>query len=212
MFRRCQGELKEAIKGLRSLRTEARTAGDLQWLRFINLELSNVCIWEEVWEEEEVDAILQEILDLGEWGVRTLVPTLCLLSVQRARQEEPGAARHLLTQAHEQAAEQPSILGESHLSWAEAHLALAEGRWPEALVAFETAVDTLDRRNLRWDRARTLIEWAEAHLARGESGDRERAGELLREAEAEFEAMGVPFYADQVKTRLEALEAGLSPP
>jgi hypothetical protein len=101
---------------------------------------------------------------------------------------------------------------EAYLSWAEANLAMAEGHWAEALAAFETTVDTLGSRKLRWSRARTLIDWAEAHLARGESGDRERAGELLREAEAEFDVMGAPIYAEQVKGRLEKLGAGSSKP
>jgi hypothetical protein len=134
------------------------------------------------------------------------------LSVRRARQGEPGAARHLLAEAQEQAAERGGFLVEPYLSWAEANLAMAEGRWPEALAAFETAVDTLVRTNLRWYRARTLVDWAEAHLARGESGDHERAGELLREAEAEFEAMGAPLYVDRVKGHLEKLGAGSSGP
>ena len=84
---------------------------------------------------------------------------------------------------------------------------MAEGHWPEALAAFETMVDTLGRGKLRWDRARTLIDWAKAHLARSEPGDRERAQKLLSEAEAEFEAMGAPIYAEQVRGRLEKLRA-----
>jgi hypothetical protein len=71
---------------------------------------------------------------------------------------------------------------------------------------------TLDRANQRWHRARTLIDWAEAHLARGEPGDRERARDLLREAEAEFEAMPAARYVQRVKARLQELDAGSSAP
>jgi tetratricopeptide (TPR) repeat protein len=131
--------------------------------------------------------------------------------VQRARQGEPEAARHLLSEAQEQAAEQGNLVeSEPHLSWAEANLAMAEGRWAEALAAFEATVDAQGRTKERWYRARTLVDWAEAHLARGESGDRERAEELLREAEAEFEAMGAHGYVERVKGRLRELGAGSS--
>jgi tetratricopeptide (TPR) repeat protein len=207
MLLRYQGELAAAIEGLRSLRTEARATGDLQWLQLLNLELAMACIREEVGEGEKVEAILQEILDIGDWSIETATPARCLLSVQRARQGEPGAARHLLTEAQEQAVERGGFFVEPYLSWAEANVALAEGHWPEALAAFEAAVETVDRRKLRWYRARTLVDWAEAHLARGEPGDLERAGELLREAEAEFRAMGAPLYVERVKARLEELGA-----
>jgi tetratricopeptide (TPR) repeat protein/predicted Ser/Thr protein kinase len=203
---RRQGELAEAVEGLQALRPVARAVGNLQALAGVNEELALAYIWEEVGEEEEIEAILQELLDLGERGMETAIPARILLSVRRARQGKPEVARHLLAQAHEQAAEEGGFeVWEPYLWWARAHLTVAEGRWPEALAAFEATVDAMGCRNLRWLRARTLIDWAEAHLARGESGDRERAGELLREAEAEFEAMGAPLYVEQVKERLEKL-------
>jgi tetratricopeptide (TPR) repeat protein len=206
MLLRDKGELAQAIEGLQSLLTEAREAGNLQGLAWGYVILAEACIWEEVGEEEEIEATLQEALDLGERGMGTTVRAKSLQSVQRARQGEPEAARHLLSEAQEQAAEQGNLVGgEPYLSWAEANLAMAEGQWPEALAAFEATVDTLGRRNQRWRRARTLIDWAEAHLARAEPGDRERAGELLREAAAEFEAMGAPLYVQRVKARLEEL-------
>jgi hypothetical protein len=163
--------------------------------------------------EEEVKALLEEMLELAERGMGTVIGPLCLQSVQRARQGEPGAARPLLAEAQEQATERGELVRwEVDLSWAEAHLALNEGRWPEALAAFEATVDTLGREERRWNRARVLLEWAEAHLARGESGDRERVGELLREAQAEFEAMGAPLYAQRARERLEELSSGSSKP
>jgi hypothetical protein len=143
----------------------------------------------------------------------TAVEGHCLLSVLRARQGETEAARHLLAKAHERADERGEFgFWEPYLGWAEANLAMAEGRWPEALAAFEAEAEALDDRNLRWQRARTLTDWAEAHLARGESGDRRSAGKLLRQAEAEFEAMGAPIYAGQVRARLdEVRQTGSSP-
>ena len=127
-----------------------------------------------------------------------------MLSVLRGRQGETEAARHLLAKAHERADERgESGLWEPYLGWAEANLAMVAGHWPEALAYLETVADLLGDRHLRWERARTLIDWAYVHLVRGEPGDRQRAGELLREAEAEFEAMGAPIYAERVKVRLD---------
>jgi predicted ATPase/DNA-binding SARP family transcriptional activator len=212
LFLRSRGELAEAIDGLRALQAEARATGDLQRLRRLNLDLALTCIWEEVGEEEEAEAALQEILVLGEWVMPTEARAYCLLSVLRARQGEPEAARHLLVKAHETAAEHGSPRAGLFLSWAEANLAVTARHWPEALAAFESTVDTMGRRKERWYRARTLIDWAEAYLARGESGDHGRAGELLREAEAEFESMGAPIYVERIKGRLEELGAGSSVP
>jgi tetratricopeptide (TPR) repeat protein len=202
---RYRGELVEALEELKSLREDARAAGDLQSLAYLSAELAMVSVWEDVGEDEDVEATLKETLYLGERGMRTEVLALCLLSVRHARQGDQEAARHLLARAHEQT---PQLYGEPFLPWAKAELALAEGHWSAALSAFETTVETLGQQNLRWYRARTLIEWANAHLARGASGDRERVEELLREAQAEFEAMGAHGYVDRVTARLETLGAG----
>jgi hypothetical protein len=196
---------------MQSLRSETRAAGELETLANLNGELAVACIWEGVGQEEELEDILQETLDLGERGLGTTVLARCLLSVQRARQGQPEAARHWLAEAHQKAGEARAlVVWEPHPSWAEAHLAMAEGHWPQALVAFETTVDALGRANLRWHRARTLIDWAGAHLARGEPGDRERAEELLREAEAEFEAMGAHGYSAMAQKRLGDLDMAVS--
>ncbi len=201
-----QGELAQAIEGLQSLRTELRAAGALQELAGVNRHLALVCIREEVGEEEEIEAMLAEALDLCERGMASAVEVRSLQSVQRARQGELGAAHGLLGEARERAAEQGELVRrEPDLSWAEANVALAEGQWTDALAAFEATVDTLGQTNLRWRRARTLVDWGGAHLARGESGDRERGLELLREAQAEFEAMGAHGYVERVRGRLEEL-------
>ncbi len=201
-----RGELSEAIERRQSLQTEAREAGDLQALFGLTAPLALTYIREEVGQEEELEALLQETRDLCEQGMGSTAALSLLLSLQCARRGEPEAARRLLTKAHEQAAEQgESVLWEPWLSWAEAKVALTEGSWSKALAAFVMTVGTMGRRKWRWNRARTLIEWAEAHLARGEPGDRERVGELLREAEAEFEAMGAPIYVERVRGRLEEL-------
>jgi hypothetical protein len=213
MLLRYRGELTEAIEELRSLRTSARATGNLQGLAEVNADLAEAYILEEIGEEQEIEATLQELLDLDERGMGTAVLARSLLSVRRARQGKPETARHLLAKARDQAAAQGElVVWEPYLSWAEAKLALAEGHWPEALAAFEATADMLGRANQRWYRARSLVDWAEAHLACGEPGDRERAEGLLREAKAEFEAMGAPLYVERVKERLEGVGGGSSGP
>ena len=73
-------------------------------------------------------------------------------------------------------------------------------------MAYETFLEEAERTGFRWFRAQALREWADAHLARGESGDERTAREMLLEAQEEFDAMGAPFYAAQVKEILSGLE------
>jgi hypothetical protein len=54
------------------------------------------------------------------------------------------------------------------------------------------------------------FDWAKVHASRGEAGDRQRAAELLREAQAAFQDMGVPRYAAVARERLQ--ELGTAPP
>jgi tetratricopeptide (TPR) repeat protein len=213
MLLRYRGELAAAIEGLQALRTEAREAGDLQALASLNTQLPLIWTWEGFGEEEEVEAALQEALELGERGWPTAVIARCLLSIRHSHQGAVAEARRLLSEARERADEHGGCANWSHyLFWTEANLAMAEGHWPEALAACEATANDLGRRKQRWYRARILVDWAEAHLARGESGDRVRAQELLREAEAEFEAMGAHGYVERVKARVEQLGAGSAAP
>ena len=108
----------------------------------------------------------------------------------------------------------PGAFDKENLSLAEARLAVAEARWPEALAAFEAAANLEARMSKRWHRAQTLREWAEAHLARrrspsgeDEPGDLKHARERLQESLALFEDMNLPLYAARVRERLRAMEA-----
>ena len=124
------------------------------------------------------------------------------LHICQGRLEE---ARRALAEAQEKARAQPSCWDQQSLLWLEARLATAERRWPEALAAFETLAGIHARLGWRWRQARVFLDWAQAHVARGEPGDRERAMELLREALAAFEEMGIPRYAAVVQQRLDEL-------
>ncbi len=208
---RCRGDLDEAEPRLRADRVELRQQGNLQFLWFTNTLLAEVLFetseaYGPAWRWEEVEEVLAEALTLDDRGVGASAAWLRgLLIVARLRQSRLEEARHLLAEARVKAGSDPGAWDEEHLSLAEARLALAEARWPEALAAFEAAANLEARMGKRWYRAQTLREWAEAHLARGGLGDRERARELLQESLALFEVMNVPKYAAIVKESLASL-------
>jgi 3-methyladenine DNA glycosylase/8-oxoguanine DNA glycosylase len=206
---RFRGEPEQAAERLRSLQAEAREAGDLQQLAAIDQSLAEALM--ELSEEDKAKVVMQEAISLTDRGVYSYggVPARCIMSVICSHQGAIAEARSLVSEAREKAAG----LGDSawNAAWllsAEAHLAAAESNWSAAWSAFADTADDRARMGMRWYRARTLQEWAEAHLSRGEPGDRERAGDLLSEAKAEFEAMGAPIYAEQARARLHKVDAG----
>ncbi len=71
---------------------------------------------------------------------------------------------------------------------------------------FEAACRTLSDCGARWYCARVRLDWAEAYVTRDEPGDRQRATEQLREAQAAFQDMGVPRYAAIAQERLQELD------
>jgi hypothetical protein len=97
------------------------------------------------------------------------------------------------------------VENEANLFWAEAQLAAAEARWPEALAAFEALAGCQAQRGFRWGWARNLMDWAATHVARGKPADLERARALLRDSQGAFEEMGIPRYAALVEERLQSL-------
>jgi tetratricopeptide (TPR) repeat protein len=129
----------------------------------------------------------------------------CLLSALLASRGRFEEARSHLDEATMVARQRPGTRFEAVFLWAEGRLASAEGRWPEAGAAFEAMVGLFDKLGQRPYWARSLMGWSEALTAGGEPADLVRARELLREAQAAFEEMGIPRYAALARDRLEAL-------
>jgi hypothetical protein len=88
---------------------------------------------------------------------------------------------------------------------AQALIAVHHGRWQEGFALFAEVAQGAAEVDARWYQANTILKWAQAHLARGETADRQRARELLEKCRELFSAMQNPFYLG----RVQALMAGL---
>ena len=187
-------------------RGQASAAG---WLGYAILEsqMLGSSVRADEWQEaEEALAEASEILDrslsptLGVW-TRIQAGSLCVL------QGRLGDAQCLLAEAREKARLQPMTPRiEGNLQWLAAHLATAAGHWAEAMEHFEAAVESLARLGEPWWCARLLLDRAQAHVSRGQPGDRQRAAELLREAQDAFQDMGVVRYAAIAQDRLQSMQ------
>jgi tetratricopeptide (TPR) repeat protein len=201
---RYRGQLTEAAVRLQARRSQLAAAGDLSELADVAASLAGIQF--ERGEEREAEAAAREAMQVSKELSRPGISPSLDLSVWYARRGELDQARSLLSHAREEAAAgrlKPFDVG--LLARAEAHLATAEGHWPEALAAFEGLVGECRQIGLRWHAAWLVREWVEALLARGEPGDREQALSLLSQAAVEFEAMGAPYYAEQAKRRIDEL-------
>jgi predicted ATPase len=165
-------------------------------------------------EWEEAEAALAEAIEICDRSsyqgdgveARLWLGSLCIY------RGPMGDARRWLAESREVARSLSAVRRlEYLLPWLAALVAGAEGRWAKALAGFEAVAEIQDRHGMRWDWARTLLDWAEAHAARGEPGDRERAVELLRESLSAFEEMGSPGYAELAGDRLQELGATEEP-
>jgi tetratricopeptide (TPR) repeat protein len=208
-----RGEWAEAARLARALQADTRgrsaiflgVAGYLlAWILLESHVLGEGAPTSSWQEAESVAAEAIEVLDqLPFYPYRVETRTvLGALHIYQGRLEE---ARRALEETQERARAQLSGWDQQGLLWLEARLATAEERWPEALAAFETLAGIHERLGWRWRQARALLDWAEAHLARGQTADIERARDLLQDAQVAFEEMGIPRYAAVARDRLQAM-------
>jgi tetratricopeptide (TPR) repeat protein len=118
-----------------------------------------------------------------------------------------GQARDLLAEARAATKDWLFPPVETALIWAEARLAAAEERWAEALITFESLVESCAQYDMRWARARILIDWAAAHASRGGAADLSSARSLLQESHTMFQEMGISRYAELIQERLSVLSS-----
>ena len=205
-----QGNFEEAIQLLKKDQADTRSRGELQGLYYTNMNLALISL--EMYQLlgndslPEAESLLLEAIELADRSVAEKTWPSFWLSMVYTFQGRFQQARQYLDIA-KQAIEHPTFWDEKNMALAEAHLAAAEKRWQDAFSHYEAAIAILARKSLRLEWARTLQEWAGAHIARGEPADYERAKALYREAMTLFEEMGTTFYIDLVTDQLQAARA-----
>jgi serine phosphatase RsbU (regulator of sigma subunit) len=206
-----RGEWAEAFRLWRASVAETRQRGDLQMFYSCAAELAWSLIEydriEGADDWQEVEALHAEAIGIAERGLGGMVWLLCQRSMLRVRQGRLDEARRVLDQARAQSQARPSMWDGALLEMAEAELATAQGHWPEALDAVETAASFHAKLGRRYSWARVVMGWAGIHAARGEPADLQRAQALLREARAAFEEMGASGYVRLIDEELQDLRA-----
>jgi serine phosphatase RsbU (regulator of sigma subunit) len=214
LLMRYQGDIDEAARRLRTLQAEERQRGNLQNLIEVNCLLTEISL--EAYELskdkggyswDEAEKSINEAISISEGGIGDKDWPIYLLSIIHVQQGNYKDAHHLQDQALENINRISTPINQGWLSLAQAKLATAEKNWDRALAAYDKSVGVFKKLRLRWLRARILAAWADMYAIRGEPADSERAQALLREALAAFDEMGVTFYAEIVKDKLQNLEA-----
>ena len=202
----CQlrGQLDEAERLIREAVVLASRRGNAYHLAGLTTSLVQVLI--EAGQPAEAESRMLSVLELSDELGNGIFPR-CLLCIACAQQGHRIDARRWLVEARSAAGDTVTRFDRCHLLRAGAALAVCEKDWGEALHQFQELTDELARLEQRPSQALILREWADFHLARGEAGDAVRAGELLQEALALYEAMGSQHYVARVRGRLDELAA-----
>jgi tetratricopeptide (TPR) repeat protein len=195
LLMRYRGELEEAIEQAETSRAAFQPQWERRTLILIDAGLADVYLELQRWQPAE--ALLDEALRLNEQDAAgdRLVP-LCMLSVAYAGQGRLDEARQALEAARQSRSAHRVRLNTGRVLWAEAHLAVAEGR-PEAAEAALAALLELARElETRWLEARILHSWGEM------TPDTAAGRDLLRQAHALYVQMGAIRYVEMVSARL----------
>ncbi len=202
-FRSEKGELEQAASERRSLLEKASESGSALELLghrfFLSLILYDLAEY-----EEAADLLGKAVAssDEADWfrdGTRALMASVL------ARQGLAERARSVFEEAQAIHSERQRAFAGMILDQCHANILAAEGRWEEAFNAFRETIAKHSEAGTRTFNAATLRDWAEAHLARGEAADSERAKELFGEALAEYEDMGATGWMERVRARLAEL-------
>ncbi|HEY4667133.1 MAG TPA: hypothetical protein VIH26_07505, partial [Anaerolineales bacterium] len=155
---------------------------------------------------QHIDEALSMVEEASK-GLEFLAPGTLLLLRSRLliAQGDLAEARLALEEVITRSGGHPIGRSQAGYALAQAESAVAEKDWEAARRGYAESVEFLGRAGLRWYRARTLWDWAEALIKEAQGTALEEAQKLLDEARAEFEAMGAPIYAGRIEARLKEL-------
>jgi hypothetical protein len=191
-----------AVDGLRAILAPAAAKGDRQLISILSVPLGEALLDLQDWAGAE--SVLLPACEIARHGIGDLVRFPCLLSRAYTGQGRLAEARALLAEAQALAATRTVPGDAEYIPHAAAQLAVAAQDWPAAWPAFAATVAAQAARGKRWDQARTLWTWADALLVHDPAAQAEAIA-LLRQAQAAFAALDVPYYTAEVAARLESL-------
>jgi tetratricopeptide (TPR) repeat protein len=206
---RVRGEWEKAVPLYQQCRIEAAQRGDQKQLAIVDLNLGETL--SETGRDDEAVEVLEDVIRRNEARGLFLqsASPLFILGAAYLRRGDIPRGRQALEKAREYIGANPSPRHQGLKDWGRARLAAAEKRWEDAFAAFDTLVKTTVRLSAPWYQAKGLVEWAQAHLARGEPQDIPRARDLFLEALAIYKRLEIPVYAARVERNLDTLRAGV---
>jgi tetratricopeptide (TPR) repeat protein len=200
-----QGKLDQAQEILQEIIVEDHEVGELQGLFSAYWITARISMITRDFELGKTAA--EELIELGKvgWGSKSIGHSL--LSRIYSRSGEINNAAQPLEEAYREAeVSQTEYLDHLELLWAQVDLYVAQKNWEEAWKTFPDLIEVITGKGLRWHRSQTLVDWAEAHLARAEPEDKDKAREMLREAQSEFQDMGADGFVLRVAEQLENIK------
>ena len=183
---------------------DLRKRGDHQSLRG-NLNLQGGCL-NEMGEFRQAQAVLQDCLEGCQDSEYIRVAACICLSTSHLGQHHLEEARQALDEAvrlSEHWPDNPLINGLVKLG--KGQLAAAESQKAAADTEFSDAVSLLKSTDDQWRQAYIIWKWGEA-MRRLDGADDPHACDLLEQAAAEFEAMGAPLIAAQIRGERAPIE------
>jgi tetratricopeptide (TPR) repeat protein len=197
----CRGNLDQALEILQERIVGDHEVGDLHGLITSYWFTAHISMITRDFELGKTAA--EEMIELGKVGLGSKSRGHSYLSRVYSRRGEIQKAILLLEDAHREAeVTQTEYWDHLELLWAQADLYVAQKNWEEALKTFPDLIELITGKGLRWHRSQALVDWAEAHLARAEPEDKDRARKILREAQSEFQDMGADRFVQRVAEQL----------
>ena len=121
------------------------------------------------------------------------------------RKGDLAEAQNYLNKAQSAYQENPDPWAQYWVYLTKSQLLAANHQWDEAWAEYNETLQRPVLRDYPWFKADTLKQWAEAHQARDEVGDMNRARDLLADALGIFEKIGATGYVEKVGGQLEEL-------
>jgi eukaryotic-like serine/threonine-protein kinase len=153
-------------------------------------------------------ATLTEAVAISKERLHTAAQSFALLIITLVELGDSENARAVYAEANDKLAGRQSRSSSERLwlQWAEARLAVSDGRWHDAHRLYENLAEEQGKFLGRWWQAATLREWGGALLAEDAPGNRAKAEAVLAEAEAIFTEINIPHYARLARQEREKSE------